>query len=49
MWEKMWARKRVSEWDTLKARLKLEFHPEGAKRQLLVLSELGCGQACVPQ
>lgn len=39
----------MSDWDTLKARLKLGFHPEGAEGQLLVLSDLGCCQACVSQ
>lgn len=35
--------------EALNARLKWEFCPEGSGGQLLVLSEPGCGQVCVPQ
>lgn len=49
MWERKWARLMVPKAAALNARLKLGFHPEGGRDQLVVLSELGCGQVCVTQ
>lgn len=49
MWERRWTRLMVPKAEALNGRLKLGFHPEGGRDQLLVLSEPGCGQVCVPQ